>query len=110
MANYFCLLTVFSQIYLDGPFGTGTRAVFETEHAVLIGSGIGVTPFASILQSVWKRYTQSKRVCPNCNLSWYGDIPESLMKLKKVGKSVRNSGSAISYVGQTDALDITYLP
>lgn len=69
---------------IDGPYGTATREIFETEHAVLIGAGIGVTPMASILQSIMYRYKESKRICPNCNFSFYGVIPESVMKLKKV--------------------------
>lgn len=40
------------QCYVDGPFGTPTRQIFTSEHAVLIGAGIGITPFASILQSI----------------------------------------------------------
>ncbi|KFP73415.1 NADPH oxidase 5, partial [Acanthisitta chloris] len=38
--------------YIDGPYGTPTRRIFTSEHAVLIGAGIGITPFASILQSI----------------------------------------------------------
>jgi len=40
------------QIYIDGPYGTPSTRIFQAEHAVLIGAGIGVTPFASILQSI----------------------------------------------------------
>ncbi|XP_054858261.1 NADPH oxidase 5 [Eublepharis macularius] len=42
--------------YIDGPYGTHTRRIFTSEHAVLIGAGIGITPFASILQSIMYRY------------------------------------------------------
>ncbi|KAM9637523.1 NADPH oxidase 5-like [Morphnus guianensis] len=41
--------------YIDGPYGTPTRRIFTSEHAVLIGAGIGITPFASILQSIMYR-------------------------------------------------------
>ncbi|KAK5927261.1 hypothetical protein CgunFtcFv8_012439 [Champsocephalus gunnari] len=41
--------------YVDGPYGTPTRQIFASEHAVLIGAGIGITPFASILQSIMYR-------------------------------------------------------
>ncbi|KAL3884556.1 hypothetical protein ACJMK2_024689 [Sinanodonta woodiana] len=70
--------------FMDGPYGTGCREVFDTEHAVLIGAGIGVTPMASILQSVWYKYKEEKQVCPKCQHSWFGHVPESMMKLKKV--------------------------
>ncbi len=38
--------------HLDGPYGSPTGHVFESRFAVLIGAGIGVTPFASILESI----------------------------------------------------------
>ena len=44
------------QCYIDGPYGTPTRRIFASEHAVLIGAGIGITPFASILQSILYRW------------------------------------------------------
>ena len=71
-------------IMFDGPFGTPTREIFETEHAVLIGSGIGVTPFAAILQSMMHRFWNAKVSCSKCKHWWIGDIPEAVMKLNKV--------------------------
>lgn len=50
-SNPFCV-----QCYIDGPYGTPTRRIFASEHAVLIGAGIGITPFASILQSILYRW------------------------------------------------------
>ena len=41
-----------STAYLDGPYGSPSRHVFEARFAVMIGAGIGVTPFASILESI----------------------------------------------------------
>lgn len=43
------------QVYLDGPYGTPSTHIFESKYAVLIGAGIGVTPFASILKSILYR-------------------------------------------------------
>ena len=43
---------------MDGPYGTPTRDVSKAEHAVLIAAGIGVTPFASILQSIVYKYRE----------------------------------------------------
>uniref|UniRef100_A0A7N6A7I1 NADPH oxidase, EF-hand calcium binding domain 5 n=1 Tax=Anabas testudineus TaxID=64144 RepID=A0A7N6A7I1_ANATE len=72
------------QCYVDGPFGTPTRQIFASEHAVLIGAGIGITPFASILQSIMYRYRRRKQNCPNCSYSWCENIKDSDMKLRKV--------------------------
>ncbi|CAG0883766.1 unnamed protein product [Darwinula stevensoni] len=72
------------KISLDGPFGAPSSHIFRAQHAVLIGTGIGVTPFASILQSIMIRYWHAKHTCPNCHHSWAGSIPNSVMNLRKV--------------------------
>ncbi|KAL8711072.1 MAG: hypothetical protein Q9220_004453 [cf. Caloplaca sp. 1 TL-2023] len=46
---------VLPRVYVDGPFGSASEDVFKYEVAVLVGAGIGVTPFASILKSIWYR-------------------------------------------------------
>jgi len=40
---------------LDGPHGTPSAQIVEARVAVLIGAGIGVTPFASVLESIMLR-------------------------------------------------------
>ncbi|GIX84209.1 NADPH oxidase 5 [Caerostris darwini] len=72
------------RIFLDGPYGSPTRHIFQARHAVLIATGIGVTPFASILQSVMYQYRKSKHTCPNCNQKWSDPLPVSSVQLKKV--------------------------
>ena len=42
-------------VNLDGPFGAPSQHIFESTHAVMIGAGIGVTPFASILDDLISR-------------------------------------------------------
>ncbi|CAB4041442.1 NADPH oxidase 5, partial [Paramuricea clavata] len=71
------------EIYVDGPYGAPAEHFFEAEHAVLISSGIGVTPFASILQTIMLRYKSASHSCPNCEHSWVGNVPFSLRKLQK---------------------------
>ena len=41
------------RINIDGPYGAPAEDVFENEVAVIIGTGIGVTPWASILKNIW---------------------------------------------------------
>jgi Ca2+-binding EF-hand superfamily protein/ferredoxin-NADP reductase len=43
------------RVHVDGPFGAPTAHVFSARYAVLIGAGIGVTPFASVLESLVTR-------------------------------------------------------
>lgn len=40
-------------IRIDGPYGAPAEDVFDNEISVLIGTGIGVTPWASILKNIW---------------------------------------------------------
>lgn len=56
------LSRVLPRVYIDGPFGSASEDVFKYEISVLVGAGIGVTPFASILKSIWYRmnYPQKK--------------------------------------------------
>ncbi|XP_066957368.1 NADPH oxidase 5 isoform X2 [Macrobrachium rosenbergii] len=71
-------------IFVDGPFGAPSSHIFHAQHAVLIATGIGVTPFASILQSIMHKYWKARHTCPKCTHSWTSDLPKSVMNLKKV--------------------------
>nr|XP_022914641.1 dual oxidase-like [Onthophagus taurus] len=44
--------TSLPQIYLDGPYGEGHQDWYDHDVSILIGAGIGVTPFASILKDI----------------------------------------------------------
>ncbi|KAJ1548541.1 hypothetical protein HK405_002789 [Cladochytrium tenue] len=55
-------------VMIDGPYGSASEDVFDYEVAVLVGAGIGVTPFASILKTIWYRITN----------------PTGLVRLRKV--------------------------
>lgn len=72
------------EIHLDGPFGAPASNIFRAEHAVLVATGIGVTPFSSILQSIMYRYRSSKRECPRCQLRWLTDLGQAMQSLRKV--------------------------
>uniref|UniRef100_A0A8C8SYJ6 NADPH oxidase 3 n=1 Tax=Pelusios castaneus TaxID=367368 RepID=A0A8C8SYJ6_9SAUR len=47
------MLLYYSRLAVDGPFGAATTDVFNYRVSVCIAAGIGVTPFASILKSIW---------------------------------------------------------
>lgn len=68
----FCVL----QIRLEGPFGGGNQDWYKFEVAVMVGGGIGVTPYASILNDLvfgtsTNRYSgvSCKKVCISFILS-----------------------------------------
>jgi len=48
------------KVRIDGPYGAPAEDVFNSEVAILIGAGIGVTPFASILKHIWYRQKKGK--------------------------------------------------
>lgn len=55
------------KIHLDGPYGEGHQDWYQFDVAVLVGGGIGVTPFASVLKDIvfssnTQHYTASKKV------------------------------------------------
>ncbi|KPV76951.1 uncharacterized protein RHOBADRAFT_42164 [Rhodotorula graminis WP1] len=50
------LVSVLPRIMVDGPFGTASEDVLKFQVSLLVGAGIGVTPFASILKHIWYRF------------------------------------------------------
>ncbi|MFT7799823.1 cytochrome b-245 heavy chain isoform X1 [Arapaima gigas] len=78
------------KVAVDGPFGTASEDVFRYEVVMLVGAGIGVTPFASILKSVWYKYVHqnanvfTKKIyfywlCPETQaFEWFADLLQSL--------------------------------
>lgn len=55
---------------IDGPFGTASEDVFRYEVVMLVGAGIGVTPFASILKSVWYKHIQNNQEVFTKKVNW----------------------------------------
>uniref|UniRef100_A0A671VYG6 NAD(P)H oxidase (H2O2-forming) n=1 Tax=Sparus aurata TaxID=8175 RepID=A0A671VYG6_SPAAU len=61
----------YPKLYLDGPFGEGHQEWTDFEVSVLVGGGIGVTPFASILKDlVFKSSIKSKIQCKKVYFIW----------------------------------------
>ncbi|XP_071368954.1 cytochrome b-245 heavy chain [Centroberyx affinis] len=78
------------KVAIDGPFGTASEDVFRYEVVMLVGAGIGVTPFASTLKSVWYKHIQNNQevftkkiyfywLCPETQaFEWFADLLQSL--------------------------------
>ncbi|CAF1087428.1 unnamed protein product [Brachionus calyciflorus] len=71
---------VWMDITIDGPYSTPSRRIFDSEHVILIAGGIGVTPFASILQSIWFKFSKSLKKCPDCDHQWYDQMKQKNLK------------------------------
>uniref|UniRef100_A0A8C8BVH4 NAD(P)H oxidase (H2O2-forming) n=1 Tax=Oncorhynchus tshawytscha TaxID=74940 RepID=A0A8C8BVH4_ONCTS len=64
-------LQTYPKLYLDGPFGEGHQEWTNFEVSVLVGGGIGVTPFASILKDlVFKSSVKFKIQCKKIYFIW----------------------------------------
>ncbi|KAH7974309.1 hypothetical protein HPB49_013880 [Dermacentor silvarum] len=83
-------------VRIDGPYGSPSSHIFQAQHAVLVAAGIGVTPFASILQSIMYRYYQARSTCPQCSHCWVEKLPSSVMKLRKVDFIGSTAASSLS--------------
>ncbi|KAG2522760.1 hypothetical protein JM18_005614 [Phytophthora kernoviae] len=57
-------MSLYPTIYLDGPIGAPAQDYACYREVILIGAGIGVTPFASILRSIMHQWESFR--CPHC--------------------------------------------
>nr|XP_027781806.1 dual oxidase 2 [Marmota flaviventris] len=61
----------YPKLYLDGPFGEGHQEWHKFEVSVLVGGGIGVTPFASILKDlIFKSALGNQMLCKKIYFIW----------------------------------------
>ncbi|KAJ1802917.1 hypothetical protein LPJ75_006031, partial [Coemansia sp. RSA 2598] len=51
-------------IFIDGPYSSPTEHFFEYEVGVLIAAGVGVTPAASVLRSVYFKWLKNPEMLP----------------------------------------------
>lgn len=50
------------QAFLDGPYGAPSERVWAFDVVMLVGTGIGVTPFASVMRQINLRAAQCRRI------------------------------------------------
>jgi len=55
---------VLPRVMVDGPFGSASEDFDKFETILLVGAGIGVTPFASILKTIWYRMNNFNNAKP----------------------------------------------
>ena len=48
-------------VVINGPYSSCARYVFDCKHVGLVASGIGITPYASILSSLMAQFRASRR-------------------------------------------------
>ena len=78
-----------NSVSIDGPYGTCAEDVFKYSKIVLIGAGIGITPYSSILRHIWYISKNSNEiklkkiyffwVCPSLDtFEWFGVLLQEL--------------------------------
>jgi NADPH oxidase 5 len=82
--------------FIDGPYGAPSTDVFQSRRAVLIAGGIGVTPFASVLESIVLRSASNATVAldrvdfvwlnrDQYSFEWFVDLLASVERLDRRG-------------------------
>ncbi|KAI2795237.1 hypothetical protein POX_a01842 [Penicillium oxalicum] len=101
------------KIRIDGPYGAPAEDVFENEIAVLIGTGIGVTPWASILKNIWhlRSSPNPPRRLRRVEFIWICKDTSSFEWFQALLSSLESqSANAAAYEGSVEFLRIhTYL-
>lgn len=59
----------YPKLYLDGPYGEGHQDWFRFDVSVLVGGGIGITPFASIIKDITFRSSINAKI--NCKKVYF---------------------------------------
>ncbi|CAF3757835.1 unnamed protein product [Rotaria sp. Silwood1] len=70
---------------MKGPYSSCARYVFDCTHVVLIGGGIGITPYVSILSSLMVRFQESRVIsnyCQRVNYNKHGLLENNRLKKK----------------------------
>lgn len=86
-------------VYIDGPHSAPSSTIFSAEHAVLVATGIGVTPFASILQSIVARFRKRRSLgnLRQVDFIWvnrdYSSLDWFLLLLRDLEKCVARKAS-----------------
>lgn len=76
------------KIHLDGPYGEGHQDWYRYEVSVLIGGGIGVTPFASILKDIVFRANKAQKV--NCSKVYFIWVTRTQKQFEWLVDIIRN--------------------
>ena len=85
-------------VYIDGPFGTSSNDVFDYKIAVLVGAGIGITPFSSILKELYLRKRENRAQFEKIYLFWICRDPDSFEWFIDVLKQIEDCDEIEPYI------------
>ncbi|XP_072402675.1 dual oxidase 2-like [Diabrotica undecimpunctata] len=78
------------KLYLDGPYGEGHQDWNTYDVAVLVGGGIGVTPFASILKDIAQKASKTRTHCQKVYFIWVSRTQKQFEWLVDIIREVEN--------------------
>ncbi|KAM4796134.1 NADPH oxidase 4 [Rhinophrynus dorsalis] len=106
-----CQQRKYPKIYIDGPFGSPSEEALNYEISLCVAGGIGVTPFASVLNQLldsWKHYKLQRLyfvwICRDIHsFLWFADL--LCLLHRKLWKENRPDYLNIQlYLSQTDRI------
>eukprot|EP00899_Mesostigma_viride_P005010 jgi/Mesvir1/1450/Mv14439-RA.2 len=80
-------------VFVDGPFGAPTQWVLQYPHVVLMATGIGVTPFVSVLRTVQVQKARGLCKTKTVRLVWVNRSYKSLFWFSDVLEDVLGAGT-----------------
>ncbi|KAI8789215.1 G-protein coupled receptor 126, partial [Biomphalaria glabrata] len=83
------------KIYLDGPFGESHQDWYRFPVSVLVGGGIGITPFASILKDIAHRSREVSQIpCQKVYFIWVTRTQQSFEWMTEIIRQVEAADTA----------------
>ncbi|KAJ2716212.1 hypothetical protein H4R19_000777 [Coemansia spiralis] len=98
--------SILPQVLVDGPFGSASEDVFNHEIAMLFCAGIGCTPFASVLKSIWYKLSYPGRAfrLRKVYFFWVQRDTASFEWFQDLLKAIEEGDDARMVAGNTDSM------
>ncbi|KAJ2770426.1 hypothetical protein IWQ57_002668 [Coemansia nantahalensis] len=98
--------SILPHVLVDGPFGSASEDAFNHEITMLFCAGIGCTPFASVLKSIWYRLSYPGRAfrLRKVYFFWTQRDTSSFEWFQDLLKAIEEGDDARMVAGNTDSM------
>eukprot|EP00834_Sanchytrium_tribonematis_P003899 NODE_169_length_14535_cov_0.769881.p1 type:complete len:794 gc:universal NODE_169_length_14535_cov_0.769881:5376-2995(-) len=86
------------KLYFDGPFGSSSNDVFQFKISLLVGVGIGITPFASVIKELFIRKSENRSDVEKVYLFWICRDPDSFEWFTEILRQVQDCQEIETYI------------